>query len=465
MVADVPNFSHFVVCKNNSTFAFVSLGYVFSEEEYSLMNFKILHEIYHSPTVRNSTKLLSANVVAQVVGLILYPVLTRIYSPEDFGLLNLFLGIGGILALISTAEYQYAIVLPKEEYKAKGVMQVGLFVLFFVTAIVLLSVPFSKPIANLFNAPELASWYGLMPLYVLFSGGWVLLNFYYTRQKAFGRISAYQVSQSVLNAGAKLGFGLGHCLRGGLILSTVFSAMVAVCVSVVRSWRNGLKDLFRVDKSVCWAVAREYANFPKYSLPKALVNNVSSSLPAFLLTPFFGLTELGFWAMALTLAFRPINMVATSFYQVLFQNVADKVNKDESIRPLILRFLKRTWVVIVPCFVCLYFVLPWLTEWLLGGTQWRATGEYIRLMLPWLACNVVGAALGFVVDVFRKQRMSLYIEVASVCLRLLGLLVGVWLQSFYYAVLGYCVASALVNLSQIVWYVCLVGNYERNRVK
>lgn len=465
MVADVPNFSHFVFCENNCTFAFVSERYLFFKEEYLLMNCKILQEIYYSSTMRNFAKLFSANVVAQLVGLLLYPVLTRIYSPEDFGLLNLFLSIGGILALFSTAEYQYAIVLPKEEYKVKGITQVGFLVLFSVTAIVLLSVPFSKPIATLFKAPELASWYGLMPLYVLFSGGWVLLNFYYTRQKAFGRISAYQVSQSVLNAGAKLGFGLGHCLRGGLILSTVFSAMVAVCVSVVRSWRNGLKDLFRVDTSVCCAVAREYANFPKYSLPKALVNNVSSSLPAFLLTPFFGLTELGFWAMAFTLAFRPVNMVATSFYQVLFQNVADKVNKDESIRPLILRFLKRTWVVIVPCFVCLYFVLPWLTEWLLGGTQWRATGEYIRLMLPWFACNVVGAALEFVVDVFRKQRMSLYIEVASVCLRLLGLLVGVWLQSFYYAVLGYCVASALVNLSQIVWYVCLVGNYERNRVK
>ena len=78
-----------------------------------------------SSGARNFAKLLSANVLAQVIGLIVYPILTRIYSPEDFGLLNLFLSIGGVLAILSTAEYYYAIVLPKEEQEAENVFGVG----------------------------------------------------------------------------------------------------------------------------------------------------------------------------------------------------------------------------------------------------------------------------------------------------------------------------------------------------
>ena len=79
----------------------------------------ILHLI-KSSGVRNFTKLLSANVVAQVIGLVVYPILTRMYAPEDFGLLNLFMSIGGVLAILSTAEYYYAIVLPKEEKDAEN---------------------------------------------------------------------------------------------------------------------------------------------------------------------------------------------------------------------------------------------------------------------------------------------------------------------------------------------------------
>ncbi len=74
-----------------------------------------IRKIVTSELTRNSAKLLSANVVAQAIGLLVYPILTRLYSPEDFGLLNLFLSIGGVLALLSTAEYQYAIVVPKTE--------------------------------------------------------------------------------------------------------------------------------------------------------------------------------------------------------------------------------------------------------------------------------------------------------------------------------------------------------------
>jgi O-antigen/teichoic acid export membrane protein len=63
-----------------------------------------LSSIIKSSGVRNFTKLLSANVVAQVIGLVVYPILTRIYAPEDFGLLNLFLSIGNVLIVLSIAD-------------------------------------------------------------------------------------------------------------------------------------------------------------------------------------------------------------------------------------------------------------------------------------------------------------------------------------------------------------------------
>lgn len=437
-----------------STFANAMNGFRINEKG-------LVGTLLRSAGVRNFAKLLSANVVAQVIGLVVYPVLTRMYAPDDFGLLNLFLSIGGVLVILATAEYQYAIVLPKEDEKAHGVLQTGGLIALCVTGIVLLSVPFSHPIASIFKTPSLAKWYWLMPVYVLASACWILLNYYYTRHKQFGRISCYQISQSVLNAGAKVGCGYAGFLHGGLICSTVLAPVVAVLISIARSWRKGLREVLHVDKNVCKEVAKEYGNFPKYSLPRALVNNLSGSLPALLLTPFFGLTNLGFWGMAITLAFRPINMISQSLYQVLFQHVAAKVNRRETIRPILQHFCFRVMGLTIICFTGLYFVLPWLTQWLLGE-EWEITGHYIRVMLPWLTMSMLVAPICFLSDVFQKQKTGLLLEILLVMARLTGMLIGVWTKDFYCAVMGYSLASSIAILMQAIWYACLVRDYERS---
>ncbi len=424
------------------------------------MDTKQIQTLFRSAGVRNFAKLLSANVVAQVIGLLVYPVLTRLYTPDDFGLLNLFLSIAGVLVILATAEYQYAIVLPKDDKRATAVCQVGLLVLCGVVALVLLSVPFSRPIARLFNTPSLAHYYWLMPFYVAVSGLWILLNYYYTRQRQFGRISRYQLSQSVLNAGAKMSFGFAGVLHSGLILSAVLTPILSIAMSIAAAWKKGLRQLLHIDREECRTAAREYANFPKYSLPRALVNNLSGALPSLLLTPFFGLANLGFWGMALTLAFRPLNMISQSLYQVLFENTAHRVNQRLTIRPTIVRFLCLTLAVAIPCFTLLYFVLPVLTRWLLGA-EWEISGLYIRVMLPWLLMSVLVAPICFLSDIFKKQKIGLYLEVLLIVLRLLGLGMGIWQHSFFYAIAGYSIAGAIVIGVQLLWYLSLVRTYER----
>lgn len=419
--------------------------------------------LIQSEGVRNFGKLLSANVVAQAIGLLVYPILTRLYAPDDFGLLNLFLSIGGVLVILATAEYQYAIVLPKEEEKARALVWVGAIITLIITCIVGLTVPFAQQIASLFKTPSLAQWYGLMPVYILVSALWILVNYYHTRHKQFGLISGYQVSQSVLNAGAKVGCGYAGWLRGGLVCSTVLAPLLALIINVVRSWKKGLSEVVHIDKPTCCEVAREYSNFPKYSMPRALVNNLSGNMPSLLLTPFFGLTNLGFWGMALTLAFRPINMIEQSLYQVMFQHVAAKVNRRENIRPMLLRFCGRIMGITIPCFVALYFVLPWLTRWLLGA-EWEISGQYIRVMLPWLTASMLVAPICFLSDIFQKQKIGLWLEILLVIMRLAGLCIGIGTHNFYYAIVGYSSASTLVILIQAVWYACIVNHYEKSRL-
>ena len=411
--------------------------------------------------VKNSAKLLSANVVAQAIGLAVYPILTRLYSPDDFGLLNLFLSIAGVLLLFATGQYHCSIVLPATLQQGKACFQVGMLFNIVVVALCAISLLFAPQIADLFNTPKLAEWYFLLPFYVFSMSLWHLLNYWLVRQKMFAHISLYQVLQSVLNAGQKVLYGSFGFLHGGLLVSVVVAPYIALSAIVAASY-SSIKELFVVDKKQCVTMARAYRKFPQYTLPKALVNYLSNNLPILLLVPFFGLTEVGYFGMAIALAHTPINQVCASLYQVLYQYTADKVNQKASIGPFFKKMIALAGLGIVVVFTVLYFLLPSLVTWLLGA-EWAVAGTYVQIILPWLAVVCIYSTIDFVIDVFGKQDKQFYFEGVLLVLRIAGLAWGIYRQDFMWAVLCFSMASAFLRLVYVGYQCSLIKKYEKER--
>ena len=418
-----------------------------------------------SSGVRNFTKLLSANVVAQVIGLVVYPILTRIYAPEDFGLLNLFLSIGNILVVLAIADYYYAIVLPKEEKYAVALTHISLLLLGITTILVALSVFFSSPISMLFKSPKLADYYYLMPFYVLSIGMWNVLNYWYIRTKSFGKISTYQVSQSVLSASGKIGFGYVGVLQGGMIYSIVIAPIVSLVSSICFSARKKLLTPLRnISLQEMWECGKEYKNFPLFVLPRSFINVLAGQLPVLLLTPFFGAKYVGLLSMAVLLAYMPIGTISRAIYQVLYQNTTERVHASERIGNVFRRFVVYSSALIIPIFVALYFVLPTITSWLLGE-EWRVVGEYIRWMLPWLYISLLTGSTCYLSDVFMKQKMGLFFEILLALCRVIGLLMGILTRNFTVAIAAYSIGTAVAVLAQLLWLTTLVRRYDNSLVQ
>lgn len=419
----------------------------------SLLNF------IQSSGVRNFTKLLSANVVAQVIGLLVYPILTRLFSPDDFGLLNLFMSIGGVLVVLSTAEYYYAIVLPKDDRDANNVLGAGLLWLLAVTALVAISALFSGPISALFNAPKLASFYWLMPLYVLAIGAWNLLNYWYIRQRKYSSISRYQVSQNLFSAGGKLAFGYGGVMSGGMIYAVVIAPLLSLFTSLLR-YRKQLSQSLR---QITWTDVRqqavEYRNFPCFVLPKSLINMLAGQMPVLLLTPFFGSKAVGFLSLALLLGYTPIGTVTRAIYQVMYQSTMNRVHHSLPIGDIFRKFIIFTSALVLPVFAVLWFVLPDLTAWLLGA-QWHLSGLYLRWMLPWLFVSLLSCSINYLFDVFMQQKWCLAFEIVLALMRIMGLAIGVWAGNFLLAVICYSLGTVLALLLQIVWMLLQVKRYD-----
>lgn len=420
-----------------------------------------LHNFISSANVRNVGKLLSANVVAQVIGLIVYPILTRMYTPEDFGLMNLFVSIGNVLVVLALADYYYAIVLPKQERHAVALVHVSSLALLITVALVALSVTLAGPISALFKSPELERYYWIMPIYVLTMGTWNILNYWYIRQKQFGQISQYLMSQSALSAGGKIGMGYAGVLQGGMIYAVVVAPLLSLVTSIVRNFRGCLQPLLHISKSDIVEQSKQYRNFPCFVLPRSFLNVLAGQLPILLLTPFFGAKYVGLLSMALLLGYTPIGTITRAIYQVLYQYTTERVHAAQRIGDVFWRFIGWSSVIILPIFGGLFFVLPDITSWLLGE-EWRVVGTYIRWMLPWLYLSLLTGSTCYLSDVFMKQRIGLFFEILLAVCRVSGLCIGIAAKDFTTAIAAYSISTAIAVLAQLVWIASLVRKYDRD---
>ena len=79
---------------------------------------------------KNVLTLMTGTTIAQAIPIAISPILTRIYTPEDFGVLALFVAITSIFGSIANGRYELAIMLPKKDENAINIFALGLIITF-----------------------------------------------------------------------------------------------------------------------------------------------------------------------------------------------------------------------------------------------------------------------------------------------------------------------------------------------
>jgi O-antigen/teichoic acid export membrane protein len=167
--------------------------------------------------------------------------------------------------------------------------------------------------------------------------------------------------------------------------------------------------------------------------------------------------------MGLLLAHTPINVACGSLYKIMFRFVSEKVWNNEKILPVIKKYIASVLMVGLPSFALLFFILPDLTALLLGD-DWRISGEYIRLMLPWLLAFTIADVIDFIPQLFKKQEGLLIIEIIDIITKFAVLLLGIQFADFYTTLLLYFVSCFVVNVGKTIWLITLAGAYEKGKL-
>lgn len=390
-------------------------------------------------------KLVSGTTIAQVLGVLITPFLARLYAPEAFGLLAVFVSITNIVGVIVCLRYELAIVLPESDDEAINLLGVSLG---FAGLISLLMVPAiiwgGKPLLGLLNAPNLLAYLWLVPPMVLVSGVFLALNYWNSRTKRFGRLSIARIVNSVATYLIKLGAGYtGYIAGSSLIGATVAGQTIATIILGGQIWRDD-RSLFL--RSVNWrkmlSSIRLHRRFPLYSTWSALINAISWQLPTFLLSAFFSTSVVGYYALGFRLLQMPTNLIGSAIGQVFFQRAA-QAKIDGTLTDIVETVLRLLVKISVFPFLILAIIGKDLFM-LVFGAEWAEAGIYTQILSMWAILWFTSSPLSTVVVVFQRQDIEFRLSFLSFLMRLGALIIGGFLADAQLAIFLFALSGVLV---------------------
>ena len=408
-----------------------------------------------SPIVKEMGTLLSGNVLAQVISLVAYFALTRIFSTEDYGLYSIFYSYIEVLIILSTCKYELAIVAVDSDREANAMARFTLRLNAIVSMAILTIALVLWLTGTLPGNFEQLGWIVLLiPPMVFLCGTSRVYSFLFNRAHRYGTMAASETFNAASGALIKIGLGLLGVLQAGLPIGTVAGRAIGNMV-----YRLKMKRMEQISRSEQWAVARRNRNYPLYVATKDFVNSFSSNLPFLWLALYFDRADVGLFALALTFTFRPANILNVAFEQVLYARTAEGVRQRQSISRMIKRFLLVLNAVAIPLFVLAWFVADPVFAFCFGG-RWEGCGVYVRALLPWVFLMLSTHSLMFISNVFGTQRIEFGFYLAMLVMRVAAIAVGIHAGNFLLAIRLYAAAGALVAASLLVWYLWQVRRYE-----
>ena len=199
---------------------------------------------------KNVTTLITGTVIAQLIPLLLRPVLSRIYSEEEFGTFTIYLSIIGILGSVGNLKYEGSIVLPDTDKKASALVLGSLIVsLLFSVVWLLVFLIFENNIIEIYpNIAKIKFWGLLIPLAIFVISSNRVLNYWLIRQKAFRAASVNKLARRSSEGAAQFGFSYMPKLQG-LILGSFIGEFINLLVSYKQSlkFKLNFKDISKED--------------------------------------------------------------------------------------------------------------------------------------------------------------------------------------------------------------------------
>ncbi|WP_439443327.1 lipopolysaccharide biosynthesis protein [Listeria aquatica] len=326
--------------------------------------------------------LISGNVLAQAITFAASPVLTRLYSPEEFGFYATFVSLVSVLSVLFALTFEKCIPLAVNR-KIAGqitVLSLKLAACFSVLYIVVVTTT-SFSLLKMFTG-RTSLWLEIILILSIFSASATqTLNFWHLREQYFASTSRAKVSQNLGNVFSQALFSQFDALRSsGLIIGDAFGRLAAFSMQYMSFIR--LKQVKGIFKTKIWSayIWKKYYRFPLFTSISVLFNALSLQIPILALNQFFNASVAGNFMLTQKVIGIPITLIGTAVAQVFYSTAAKSIDSNP-IQVLVLykKITRNLFFVTLPVFVVFSFIAPFVFQTFFGK-DWFLSGQYFQIL-------------------------------------------------------------------------------------
>jgi O-antigen/teichoic acid export membrane protein len=414
----------------------------------------VIARVKGSEVVRGAAVLASGTAAAQVVMVAATPILTRLFSPEQYGILGFVASIAAVLAIAGTLSYDRALLLERDGDGASHL--VVLVLAWSVLLSVIASVGgtvigmVSSPAANAYRA---LPWAGLLTLVMAMN---LTLSAWAVHLKHYRTIAVADLLSAIAIVTIQLITGLFDLEAAGLLGGQIAGTIVALLVLGTLACRSAaFASLWEFDLRTKLVVARKHYRFPLYATPAALLERSSKGLPVFLLAIFFSPVEAGYYWLCYRLIAYPVRLVVRSSRRPYYKQAVDMHARGESVAPLLWKSTGLFAAFAIAMVVGMILFAPPLFE-VVFGEEWQRAGHYAQWIALATAASVVSVPCLELAPIFERQGQVLAFQIVQAIARVLALSIGGLLANDLLAIGLFAIVSCVMNIAVIGYFWLLV---------
>ena len=394
--------------------------------------------------LRSVSILAGGTAASQIVVAIASPLITRLYSPEDFGLLAVYSSLLMTLGVIASLRYQLAIPLPSDHREAAHVVVLSLLVVIGMTLLVLFAVIlFRHQISQAVNIPSMANYLWLLPPGLFLLGIYQVLNYWAIRIKAFTAIARTKLAQSLSMVVIQIG---GYTMGPVSLLFAQISGQAAGSISLGVLAIHSQWELFQsVRPKNIFEVAKRYKRFLFFSTWAGALNSAGTQLPPLLFSALFSPASAGLYILAHSVLSLPLAVIGKAIGDVFFSS-APEAQRNGTLSDLVSSLNNKLAQIAMPPALFLFIAGPDIFD-LVFGENWRIAGEVARWLSPMLYIQFIVSPLSLIFSILERQIYGLVLQGVLFFSRI-GVIFLTWRLTgeFMNTVLFYGIISCLVYL-------------------
>lgn len=361
--------------------------------------------------VASTIVLVTGTALGQAVTVLVSPLLTRLYSPQEFGILAVYAALLGLLVPVAALGFEIAIPLPRSDRPAANVLGVSMVTVVGVTAVTALGMMVAgEQVVSMFEARELEQYLWLVPVGLCLAATYQVWNYWAVRKKAYPVISRTKVHQGIGSSVTQLGLGVFGLGPIGLILGQIIGQAAGI-TTLVRGALKRTPRLFRhvSRRGMRWSAVR-YRRFPIIYSWSRLTNALGLRLPTLLLAALHGTGVAGTFLLAERIVGMPLRLVGTAVGQVYYGEAAEMVDDEGTdLQRLFDRLTVRLLLIGGAGAALVALGGPALFSFVLGG-DWGDVGTFVRVLAAMYVVQFVAGPVSETLALLERQELKLIWE-------------------------------------------------------